>query len=305
MSKQTLKIGDKVLFRSFSSNRSTMPIIKDLEVITKYSSWCNGYVTTDVTLEFGDGSTYRTTRDNIYKADKRTIDIFGKYKWDIAGVRQDNGYFGSYSCIEFDGKKAIVFCDDRDAIVQVVTDWYDDILYGKGYDYWSGDYRWNSDKPIVVYDKEKGYNLNGVHENKLLCDEWLSKIEPKWIYDKVLGYYVKGENHNGEKVIISTMGTIRLESLSNPKNIENVLKSVEQFSKEDVLHLWIEKDLPCAHIRGLEYKGSKHTFITKEQAIDLYKTHTNFKGSFNSVEWRVLDNQVTLLFRDYCDSDYD
>lgn len=296
------KIGEKVLFRSFNSNRSTIPTIKDLKVISEFSSLCNCNVTTDVTLEFGDGSTYRTTRDKIYKVNKRTIDIFGKYKWDVAGVRQDNGYFGAYSCIEIDNKKAIVFCDDRDAIVKVVTDWYDDIIYNGD---WSGDYRWNNDKPIVVYDKKKGYNLNGVHKNELLCGEWLNKIEPKWIYDNVLGYYVKGENKNGEMVIISTMGTIRLESLSNPKNIENVLNSVKKFSKEDVLHLWIEKDLPCAYIRGLEYKGSKHTFITKEQAIDLYKTHNSFDTQFNSVEWRVLDNQVTLLFRDYCDSDYD
>lgn len=301
MENNLFNVGDKVLFRNYQSNNE-MVTIKDLEVETHYSKMCEQDITTDVTLLLDSGKTYKTTRNKIYKPNQRTIDIFGKYKWEVKGVKQDNGYFGSYSCIELDGKKAIVFCDDRDAIVKVVTDWYDDIIYNND---WSGDYRWNSDKPIVVYEKDKGYNLNATHVNKLLCEEWLNKIEPKWIYNNTLGYYVNGENKNGDKVIISEKGTIRLESLSNPKNIKNVLKSVEQFNKEDVLHLWIEKDLPCAHIRGLEYKGSKHTFIDKNQAIDLYKTHTNFKGSFNSVEWRVLDNQVTLLFRDYCNSDYD
>ena len=301
MENNLFNVGDKVLFRNYQSNNEIMTI-KDLEVETHHSKLSKQDITTDVTLLLDSGGTYRYTRNKIYKPNQRTIDIFGKYKWAVKGVKQDNGYFGSYSCIELDGKKAIVFCDDRDAIVKVVTDWYDDIIYNND---WSGDYRWNSDKPIVVYDKDKGYNLNGVHENELLCDEWLNKIEPKWIYNKTLGYYVNGENKNGDKVIISEKGTIRLESLSNPKNIENVLKSVEQFNKEDVLHLWIEKNLPCAYIRGLEYKDSKWRFIDKNQAIELYKTHNSFDTQFNSVEWRVLDNQVTLLFRDYCDSDYD
>ena len=45
--------------------------------------------------------------------------------------------------------------------------------------------------------------------------------------------------------------------------------------------------------------------ITKENAKELFQTHNSFGGSFNSVEWRVLDSQVTLLFRDYANSDYD
>ena len=302
MKKNSLKVGDKVLFRSFLRNGEEMPTIKNLKVISDYSELCKQWIMTDVTLVYNNGRICRTSQKFIYKPNYRTINIHGKYKWIVKGVSQDNGYFGSYSCIELDGKKAIVFCDDRDAIVKVVTDWYDDILYHND---WSGDYRWNNDKPIIVYDKEKGYNLNAVHENNLLCEEWLKNIEPKWIYDNTIGYYVNGENFNGEKVIISQKGTIHLEELSNQKNIKNVLNSVKQFTKNEVLELWIKKDLPCAHIRGLEYKGSKWGRITKDEAIELYKTHNSFDTQFNSVEWRVLDNQVTLLFRDYCNSDYD
>ena len=96
--------------------------------------------------------------DNLKK------DIDGKLKWvvnDILGdtkhkIPLNNGYFGSYSLIEYKGKQAIVFVDDSDAIVHVVTDFYDKILYGSKYDTWSGDYRYNNDKPVVVFDKNLG-----------------------------------------------------------------------------------------------------------------------------------------------------
>lgn len=305
MKSNNFKVGDKVLFRAFiSNNRGSIPTIKDFIVERRKPFYGNEDIVTDVTLVYDDGYVCRTSKDKIYKPSKRTIELFGKYKWDIKGVKQDNGYFGAYSCIEVDKKKAIVFCDDRDAIVHVVTDWYDDIIYG-AYASWSGDNRWNDDKPIIVYDKKKGYNLNAPHINKLLCDEWLKSIEPKWLYNSTIGKYIVGTNKDNEKVIISVSGTIQLESLCNPKNIEVVLSSVKRFTKDEVLKLWIEKGLPCAHIRGLEYKGAKWGAITKEQAIELYKTHNNFNGDFNSAEWEVLDNKVTLLFRDYCNSDYD
>lgn len=302
MKKDSFNVGDKVLFRSPLRNGEEIPTIKNLKVISNYSELCKQWIITDVALVYDNGRVCRTSRKEIYKPNYRTLKIHGKYRWEVKGVKERNGYFGSYSCIELDGKKAIVFCDDSDAIVNVITDWFDDIIYNND---WSGDNRWNYDKPIVVYEKDKGYNLNAVHENNLLCDEWLKNIEPKWIHDNTIGCYVNGENFNGEKVIISQKGTIHLKELSNPKNIENVLKSVKQFTNEEVLHLWIEKNLPCAYIRGIEYKGSKWGRITKDVAIELYKTHNSFDTRFNSVEWRVLDNQVTLLFRDYCNSDYD
>lgn len=301
MENVNFNVGDKVLFRYSAINRKDIPTILDLKVEKKYSSMCKQEIVTDVTLLFSDGSTYRTMREKIYKVDRRTLEVHGKYKWNVNGVPQYNGYFGDYSVIEFDGKKAVVFCDDSDAIVKVVTDWHDDIECFS----WSGDSRWNSDKPLVVFDKEKGYNINAPHVNQLLCDEWLKSVESKWRYSNNLGYHMAGENKDGERVVISTNGVVHFEKFCNSEYIYEVLESVKKYSNDEVLKLWIEKDYPCARIRGLEYKGAHWGRIDKETAIEMFKTHCNFAEPFNSVEWRVLDNQVTLLFRDYCDSDYD
>ena len=45
--------------------------------------------------------------------------------------------------------------------------------------------------------------------------------------------------------------------------------------------------------------------LRNNYAKEMFQTHNSFGGSFNSAEWRVLDSQVTLLFRDYANSDYD
>ena len=230
---------------------------------------------------------------------ERTKMVNGKYKWQVKGVKQNNGYFGAYSCIEVDGKFAVVYCDDRDALVKVITDWYDAIEWHND---WSGDYRWNDDKPIVVYDKEKGYSLNAPHTDKLLCD-WLSEIIAVWKYDRNIGNYLKGVK-DGKNVYITEKGNIINANVTST-NYEVVLKACKSMTNDEVRSLWIEKGLPCAHIRGMEYKGSVPHKIDKDTALEMFETHNHFNCMFNSAEWRVLDGEVTLLMRDYANSDYD
>ena len=264
--------------------------------------------TADLVVRFADGKKAECKFEDVSFVDSMVFDINLKTKWSVNlllgntpfKVAMDNGYFGSYSLIEYKGKKAVVYCDDRDAIVKQITTFYDDITCLS----WDGDYRWNHDKPCVV--KSDGvYNILAPHTNKLLCKEWLKEIEPKWKNSKELGYYLNGINENGDNVVITANGTIRNAELSTSANINNVLSAVKLLTLQEIIDCWIKKGFPCAHICGLEYKGARCGIISMESALEYIKTHNRFNGSFNSAEWRVLDGAVTLLFRDYCNSDYD
>ncbi len=296
------------MFRHFSSNREYPPVVKDFKEEVIYNRFTKEPIIQNVTLEYRDGRTSRVNLSQIYKPDPRTLELFGMRKWDVEGVKRDNGYFGAYSCIEYKGKKAIVFCDDRDAIVKVVTDWYDDILYGKGADsFWDGDNRWNHDKPIIVIDKDKGYNLNAPHRYDLLCERWLRSLDGKWCYNKVQGDFMLGIDSDEENtpVVVTKQGTIRKAVQATPEEIEKLLKMVKGFTLDEIERLWIKQGRPCYYICGFEFKGAGHRKVTKEKALEYFKTHHSFDCSFNSAEWRVIDGEVALLFRDYSGSDYD
>ena len=312
-----LKVGDKV-WGNIGRNEP-YAIVKDLRYQERKVRLFNGKThttITDITLTFPNNpnDSYRTTQDKVYLADERVLDINLKSKWEVNSilgdvpnkVKMDNGYFGDYSLIDYKDKQAIVYVDDRDAKVKVTTDFYDKIFYNCGYETtWSGDNRWNSDKPLVVYKKRVGYNIIAKHSNRLLCNKWLKSIESRWYSGHTLGYYLKGKDKKGNAVIITENGSVRLASMSTPENINDIMTKVKNYTNDEVLHLWIEKGLPCAHIHGLEYKGAHWGMISKEKAKEMFQTHNSFGGSFNSAEWRVLDSQVTLLFRDYANSDYD
>lgn len=240
-------------------------------------------------------------------------DIEGKTKWsvnEILGdskhkIPYDNGYFGSYSLIEYKGKQAIVFVDDSDAIVHVVTDFYDKILYGSKYNTWSGDYRYNNDKPVVVFDKNLGYNIVKKHSNTLLCKQWLPILSGEWIYKGKIGYCMTGVSSDFKNIFITQIGTILPSDEVDISKINEKINNLKTWDSKKILNDWILKDCPCYHIRGLEYKGAQEIRISKDDAIKLLRTHHRFEGMFNSAEWKVLDCQIALLFRDYANSDYD
>jgi hypothetical protein len=303
MEKEKFNIGDKVLYRQSKYNSTMCTIVSNerKERVVRMPDGTTLNVVTDCVIELPNGKLIEQKSEEFYKPNERTIELNGKSKWEVKGVKQNNGYFGSYSLIEYKGKKAIVFCDDRDAIVHVVTDWYDDILYSND---WSGDYRWNNDKPIVVYDKEKGYALNAPHVNELITP-YMEELSNDWKHHKELKTYVVVGVKGGKSVYVTKMGNIIDKAKVDGVDYERELNKVACMSIEDIKRDWIEKGKPCAHIRGLEFNGTKRTHITSEQAMKLIKTHTNFQSPFESVEWVMNDGEVTLLFRDYCDSDYD
>ena len=54
------------------------------------------------------------------------------------------------------------------------------------------------------------------------------------------------------------------KNICNKENIENVLKMVKSLSINEIQTLWIDKNLPCEFIRGLEYKGKQRIKIDAE-----------------------------------------
>lgn len=311
---QNFKIGDKVWGAiGVFGEKYTYATIVDFDVSERYIKGYDGSticIRKDVTVQQPDGTLYQTKLSDIYKCDERHLEIHGKSKWDVNRllegepykVKLDNGYFGSFSLIQYKGKQCIVYVDDRNAKVIVKTEFYDKIYYKGG---WSGDYRWNSDKPVVVYDKELGYNIIAPHSNKLLCKEWLLNIDPTWLCRKDIGYYLIGADKNRNAVRITSKGSVRSFKDSEPSVIQDTLERVKHFSEAQILTEWILKGKPCAHIRGLEYKGACAGRVTQQRAEELFKTHKSFDLPFESVQWKVLDGEVCLLFRDYADSDYD
>jgi hypothetical protein len=234
---------------------------------------------------------------------KKLID--GLDKWQVNRLLDDNsnkigdsGYYPSYTIITLNKKKAVVNWDDRDAIVHVVTEFYDDIKYSGRM--WDGDHRWNNDKPIVVV--KKGLcNLNEVHGSKLLMKEWVSYIDPCSEWDSENRYtYFKGYDKDGKPIRISLNGEILSDI--HPERMKEVVMS---YTTEEIISNWIDKNKPCGHIRGLEYKGAKVRSISSDDAKEYIKSHHTFKGQFNNAEWMVVNGVLTLVFRDYCDSDYD
>lgn len=208
-------------------------------------------------------------------------------------------YFPEYSVIKYKGKKAVVLVDCRDAKIKVVAGWYDDII-GMN---WDGDYRFNRDKPCVVIEDGK-YNLAEAHSGKLLLEKSVKHINPEWHYDKSIGYFVNGTNFDGKAIIITQKGFVS-ENSDLATALQTQMEEVKNWSIDTIQKEWIDKGMPCGHIRGMEWKGATLGLISTEKANELFKTHRRFTGAFNSAEWRFYDGKVILLFCDYANSDYD
>ena len=120
-----------------------------------------------------------------------------------------------------------------------------------------------------------------------------------------MGDYFEGRRKNVNWVNIHSSGTFVEPDETADWWFERELEKVKKYSSDDCINLWIKENKQCAFIRGLEYKGAKPRIVTREEAEELIKTHNQFVGSFNSAEWDVINGKITLLFREYADSDYD
>ena len=238
--------------------------------------------------------------------EERTMLIQDKSLWKANEVLDENGkikspsYFDSFSVVSLQGKKAIVLCKSRNYNCQVVSDWYDDITMFA----WSGDYRWNNDRPCICH-KNGLCNILSPHNAIEMLPIWLKSITPKWNYTSANGTYMDGIAEGGEEYVISLDGHLTKKNLADPKLLRELLMLVNSYTIEQIKSKWIAKNKPCMYIRGLEYKGSKKSYIPTYKAKELIKTHQRISGQFNQIEFTIWDSQVVLVFRDYADSDYD
>ena len=238
---------------------------------------------------------------------ERTALIDGKEMWTVNNgpllneplrVRPPQ-YFGTYSVISLEGKKAVVLCNS-DYKVKVVGGWYDDIIKMD----WSDDYRFNyGDRPCFVREGYK-FNIIEPHTGKLLIKEWLKEITCGWVWKRYIGVYTEGIGLDGNEYVISTNGTITPKEMASREAIESTLNKVRAYSTAQIKAEWIAKNLPCMHIQGYEHKGAKKAYISNYEAsklIDGMHKH----GTIRKASFIVYDNRVTLLISDYTLLDFE
>ena len=238
---------------------------------------------------------------------ERTALIDGKEMWTVNNgpllneplrVRPPQ-YFGTYSVISLEGKKAVVLCNS-DYKVKVVGGWYDDIIKMD----WSDDYRFNyGDRPCFVREGYK-FNIIEPHTGKLLIKEWLKEITCGWVWKRYIGVYTEGIGIDGNEYVVSTNGNITPKDMAGRETIESVLKEVKEYTTEQIKAEWIDKNLPCMHIQGYEHKVAKKAYISNYEAsklIDGMHKH----GTIRKASFIVYDNRVTLLISDYSIFDFE
>ena len=208
-------------------------------------------------------------------------------------------YFGTYSVISLEGKKAVVLCD-RKYKVNIVGGWYDDVLKME----WSDDHRFNDgDRPCFIMVDGK-FNIIEPHTGKLLMKGWMKEITDTWFWQPYVGEYAEGIGLDGNEYVISTNGTITPKEMASREAIEKTLNKVRAYSTAQIKAEWIAKNLPCMFIQGHEYKGAKKAYIRNYEALKLIDgMHKH--GVMRKASFIVYDNRVTLLISDYTLLDFE
>ena len=219
------------------------------------------------------------------------------------------GYFGEYAIISVGGLKTIVECDPRDRVVIPVIDWYDDIKW-ISYHNWSRDRRFVSrpnSYPAIV-KKDGKYAMIGYYGEK---DEqglikpyygrWYDEIsnrERSFSLDAGHGGYVivLDAKRDGHSVLLTCEG----QELDVDVNL--TLAKVKEYTKEDIIHKWIEAGNPCTLIYGFRFKGATSKPISKEEALKRVQSHS-FGKDYYSMEWTVTGGRVVLEFQEYSEGD--
>ena len=230
--------------------------------------------------------------------------IDGMYKWALNNIVDDdserigdNGYFGAWHKIQIDGKQAIVFCDDRDALcITAINEWFDEVIWMN----WSGDHRWNWDLPAIVRRGDK-FNIlscpkGGMRGNekkmRILSDEWFDEmVTQRWKHSDVLkGNYLEVRIGN-EVVQITPNGSIIRE------NPQVLLSVVSHYSKSEILEKWIKKGKRCVYREGWAYRGASARELSMDKAIEMLDQYSFGKG-FYQLGWKIIDGRVALEFNE-------
>jgi len=240
-------------------------------------------------------------------------------RWDLRGVDGcetiadvELGYFGEIAIIRVGRKKTIVECDPRDGkIVPMLAEWYEDISWtGQSYEKWNRDTRFVGDPnrmPAIVKKDGKFAMVGYYGQTVKVGDRYLRVPYNDMWYESIATRYrsiqfgdkwviVFDAVRNGEKTMVTNNG------FQITIDVDITLKKVKSWTKEDILHKWIEANRPCTLIYGFAYKGAKAHLIDKEEALRRIKTHS-FGVGYYSMKWTVFNGMAVLQFSEYSESD--
>lgn len=223
-------------------------------------------------------------------------------------LKESLGYFGQIGIITIGGKQTIVECDPRDAIVvPMLAEWYDEIWWTK-FEKWSRDTRFVSEaNPFPAIVKRDGkYAMIGYYGQRKkdtnlrvpYYDKWYDNIDIRYrrqqfgetwvtVYDTI---------KNGKPVLLTNKG-VEIDI-----SVDITLKEVKDWTKDDILHKWIEAGRPCTLIHGFRYKGASAHLINQSEALKRIKTHS-FGVGYYSMEWTVFNGMAVLQFAEYSEGD--
>ena len=209
-----------------------------------------------------------------------------------------NGYFGGFTCITFYNKQAIVYVDDRDAIVHFVTPFYDHIYYNINGMRWHGDTRFGQTNPFIFVKNNDQYNIIssiGRYGSELVLSEWLKNIDTNRKYNSIIGYHYDVETLNGIKKSLSPKGYFLQD---NRKEME----FAKSLSRDEILEKWIKANKLVVGGYGFEYRGAGNGIIDNETAAkNFHKYH--FGMGYYELSWVEYNGQVALSMREYSEND--
>lgn len=253
-------------------------------------------------LELADKSEFIPTDEFFTNEIER---LNGKItKWDMNRILDgdsnlipnSNGYFGGYTLITYCGRQAIVYVDDRDALVKFMTPFYDEIYYGynKGGKTWSADERYNSgDCGIKVRNGELYNFICKKSKGEPYCDKWYKEISSKPIKDSLGGF--DAINENGEHVRLSGGGWEIHDTTEE-------MAAAKAMTREEILEKWIKAGKLVVGGSGWQYRGAGTAIIPTDKAVEIFPKYSFGKG-FHEMEWTTYRGQVALSMCEYSELD--
>lgn len=202
----------------------------------------------------------------------------------LAGVNdftEDDGYFGRWLVIKFKGKYSMLkYSRCSDSGCESTNYWYDKIIYGKGYDCWSADYRWNSDKPLVAIIAGR-YTIIHPHSARPLLQTPIDSISTKWQYNKTLGYYLLGSKE-GRSCKVLTTGQL----IFDEEELKDKLLKWKEVSDTDTIEKeWIDAGGKCVLSHGLWNGGEGHGQIVTPAEAKIMNRNFNFGNGYYVKMW--------------------
>lgn len=213
----------------------------------------------------------------------------------VNDFHKDDGYFGRYMPVKYKGKYTVLLYSRRAGSgCTARCGWYDEIIYDRGYKTtWDADYRWNSDRPLMVRLGDK-WNLID-HYGKELCDEWLDYIGMAWVTNKAI---------TKEPFITAILNRKQCCVLPSGAIIDANYSQEEELQKANEMgaKAWVDNGMPCTLVHGLWNGSHGGALIANDLAKDLLPIYT---GGFREKKFVFASNigKVVLQFIEYSESD--